>query len=156
MNAFPSPAWPVLAVAGIQLVDGALCVRPVGPIARCFDDVRLPADAVVGEEGAGFRQVFHGLNPERITGAALGVGIARHALNQFAAAAGLLAGLRVPYLGALTGSALIAYFLGATGMHVRARDFGRTLFVNASGMLAVCVSTTVVCFVAGGERTHGR
>ena len=39
-----------------------------------FDDVRVPAEALVGEEGAGFRQVFHGLNPERITGAALGVG----------------------------------------------------------------------------------
>jgi alkylation response protein AidB-like acyl-CoA dehydrogenase len=49
-----------------------------------FDDVRLPADALVGEEGAGFRQVFHGLNPERITGAALGVGIARYALRQAA------------------------------------------------------------------------
>ncbi len=50
-----------------------------------FDDVRLPAEALVGEEGAGFRQVFHGLNPERITGAALGVGVARYALRQAAA-----------------------------------------------------------------------
>ena len=33
------------------------------------------------QAGEGFRQVFHGLNPERITGAALGVGIARHALT---------------------------------------------------------------------------
>jgi alkylation response protein AidB-like acyl-CoA dehydrogenase len=49
-----------------------------------FDDVRVPAAALVGEEGAGFRQVFHGLNPERITGAALCVGIARHALGQAA------------------------------------------------------------------------
>lgn len=47
-----------------------------------FDGVRLPASALVGEEGAGFRQVFHGLNPERITGAALGVGIARYALGR--------------------------------------------------------------------------
>jgi alkylation response protein AidB-like acyl-CoA dehydrogenase len=47
-----------------------------------FDDVRLPASALVGEEGAGFRQVFHGLNPERITGAALCVGIARYALER--------------------------------------------------------------------------
>ncbi len=47
-----------------------------------FDDVRLPASALVGEEGAGFRQVFHGLNPERITGAALCVGIARYALDR--------------------------------------------------------------------------
>jgi alkylation response protein AidB-like acyl-CoA dehydrogenase len=49
-----------------------------------FDDVRLPAAALVGEEGQGFRQVFHGLNPERITGAALGVGIARYALSRAA------------------------------------------------------------------------
>jgi alkylation response protein AidB-like acyl-CoA dehydrogenase len=45
-----------------------------------FDDVRIGKTALVGDEGAGFRQVFHGLNPERITGAALGVGIARYAL----------------------------------------------------------------------------
>ncbi|HEY0816882.1 MAG TPA: acyl-CoA dehydrogenase family protein [Pseudonocardia sp.] len=49
-----------------------------------FDDVRVPAEALVGEEGAGFQQVFHGLNPERITGAALGVGVARYALAQAA------------------------------------------------------------------------
>ncbi|WP_281690170.1 acyl-CoA dehydrogenase family protein [Pseudonocardia thermophila] len=49
-----------------------------------FDDVRLPATALVGEEGAGFRQVFRGLNPERITGAALCVGVARHVLAQAA------------------------------------------------------------------------
>ena len=46
-----------------------------------FDQVRLPAESLVGTEGDGFRQVFHGLNPERITGAALGVGIARHVLE---------------------------------------------------------------------------
>ncbi|MGH2908514.1 MAG: acyl-CoA dehydrogenase family protein, partial [Solirubrobacteraceae bacterium] len=47
-----------------------------------FDDVTLPASALVGDEGAGFRQVFHGLNPERITGAAMCVGIARYALDR--------------------------------------------------------------------------
>jgi alkylation response protein AidB-like acyl-CoA dehydrogenase len=46
-----------------------------------FDGVRVAADALVGEAGEGFKQVFHGLNPERITGAALGVGIARHVLT---------------------------------------------------------------------------
>jgi alkylation response protein AidB-like acyl-CoA dehydrogenase len=46
-----------------------------------FDGVRVPGDALLGQEGEGFRQVFHGLNPERITGAALGVGIARHVLT---------------------------------------------------------------------------
>ncbi|MGE3285836.1 MAG: acyl-CoA dehydrogenase family protein [Pseudonocardia sp.] len=49
-----------------------------------LDDVRVPASALVGEEGEGFRQVFHGLNPERITGAALCVGIARYALDRAA------------------------------------------------------------------------
>jgi alkylation response protein AidB-like acyl-CoA dehydrogenase len=46
-----------------------------------FDEVRLRAGALLGTEGDGFRQVFHGLNPERITGAALGVGVARYALG---------------------------------------------------------------------------
>ncbi|MHA6758296.1 acyl-CoA dehydrogenase family protein [Streptacidiphilus sp. PAMC 29251] len=45
-----------------------------------FDDVRVGADRLVGTEGDGFRQVFHGLNPERVTGAALCVGIGRYAL----------------------------------------------------------------------------
>ena len=45
-----------------------------------FDDVRVGADALVGTEGDGFAHVFHGLNPERITGAALAVGVGRYAL----------------------------------------------------------------------------
>ncbi len=45
-----------------------------------FDDVPLGPEALVGSEGQGFRQVFHGLNPERITGAATCVGIARYVL----------------------------------------------------------------------------
>jgi alkylation response protein AidB-like acyl-CoA dehydrogenase len=45
-----------------------------------FDDVRLGPEALVGGEGQGFRQVFHGLNPERITGAATCVGVARYVL----------------------------------------------------------------------------
>ena len=50
-----------------------------------FQDVRIPADRLVGAEGDGLRQVFHGLNPERITGAALCVGIGRHVLDQASA-----------------------------------------------------------------------
>nr|WP_244962692.1 acyl-CoA dehydrogenase family protein [Cryobacterium roopkundense] len=49
-----------------------------------FDDVRLGADSLVGAENKGFQQVFHGLNPERITGAALCIGIAKYALAQAA------------------------------------------------------------------------
>jgi alkylation response protein AidB-like acyl-CoA dehydrogenase len=50
-----------------------------------FDDIRLGPDALIGTAGDGFRQVFHGLNPERIMGAALCVGIARHCLTTAAA-----------------------------------------------------------------------
>lgn len=45
-----------------------------------FDNVRLPASSLIGTEHEGFRQVFDGLNPERITGAAVCVGIGRHAV----------------------------------------------------------------------------
>lgn len=45
-----------------------------------FDNVRVPAASLIGTEHDGFRQVFDGLNPERITGAAVCVGIGRHAV----------------------------------------------------------------------------
>ncbi|MCR8691255.1 acyl-CoA/acyl-ACP dehydrogenase [Rhodococcus pyridinivorans] len=46
-----------------------------------FDDVRLPADALVGEPEAALMQLFAGLNPERIMGAAMAVGMGRYALD---------------------------------------------------------------------------
>ncbi|MGW6021538.1 acyl-CoA dehydrogenase family protein [Streptomyces sp. NPDC055099] len=45
-----------------------------------LDDVRLPADALVGDEDAGLLQLFAGLNPERIMTAAFSLGMARFAL----------------------------------------------------------------------------
>jgi alkylation response protein AidB-like acyl-CoA dehydrogenase len=45
-----------------------------------FSDVRMGAGELLGTEHEGFAQVFHGLNPERISGAALCVGIGRYAL----------------------------------------------------------------------------
>jgi alkylation response protein AidB-like acyl-CoA dehydrogenase len=45
-----------------------------------FDNVRVGDDNRVGEVGAGMEIVFRGLNPERITGAAIETGIARYAL----------------------------------------------------------------------------
>ncbi len=47
-----------------------------------FDDVRLPADALVGEEDAALAQLFAGLNPERVMAAALSVGTTRFALDR--------------------------------------------------------------------------
>src|SRR4029079_8095393 len=49
-----------------------------------YDDVRVPASALIGTEGEGFRPLFDGLNPERIIAAALGVGIGRFALDKAA------------------------------------------------------------------------
>ncbi|GAB92964.1 acyl-CoA dehydrogenase family protein, partial [Gordonia rhizosphera] len=46
-----------------------------------FDDVRLPAHAVLGEVGLGFRQVLSTLNGERLNAAAVALGIARGALD---------------------------------------------------------------------------
>jgi alkylation response protein AidB-like acyl-CoA dehydrogenase len=47
-----------------------------------IDDVRLPADALVGDEDAGLVQLFAGLNPERIMAASFSTGLARYALDK--------------------------------------------------------------------------
>jgi len=47
-----------------------------------IDDVRLPEDALIGDEDAGLWQLFAGLNPERIMGAAFSIGMARYALDR--------------------------------------------------------------------------
>ena len=46
-----------------------------------YDDVRVPATALIGVEGKGWVPLFDGLNPERITAAAIGVGIGRYAVD---------------------------------------------------------------------------
>jgi hypothetical protein len=114
----PDPLWPVVALAAIQLVDGLLCIKPVGFVARCFEDVNFP------------RRFWWLMAPIK-----------------FAATAGLIAGIWIPYLGALTTAALILYFLVAIAMHITARDVGRNLFLNATGMLGICLATGLFCFL---------
>lgn len=109
-----NPWWPVVALAGIQAVDAALCWRPVPFIAQCFRDVSFPT------------RFWPVMTPLKL-----------------AAAAGLVVGVWVPPLAVVTTSCLVAYFAVAVAMHVRARDLGRNLFVNATGMLALCVATLV-------------
>ncbi|KAA0021333.1 acyl-CoA dehydrogenase family protein [Antrihabitans cavernicola] len=46
-----------------------------------LDDVRLPADALVGAADAALMQLFAGLNPERILGAAMAIGMGRYAID---------------------------------------------------------------------------
>jgi alkylation response protein AidB-like acyl-CoA dehydrogenase len=49
-----------------------------------IDDVRLPSDALVGAQDAAIAQLFAGLNPERIMGAASAIGMGRLAINKAA------------------------------------------------------------------------
>ena len=45
-----------------------------------FEDMEVPEEDRIGEEGEGFRTLLHGLNPERVLVAAEGIGIGRIAL----------------------------------------------------------------------------
>lgn len=64
-------------------IDAALQI-PENQFTTFFDDVRVTRDDLIGVEGAGLRQVFAGLNPERVTAAAQANGIARYALRRAA------------------------------------------------------------------------
>lgn len=50
-----------------------------------FDNVEVPTSALIGVEGEGLKQLFSGLNPERIMAAALENGIGLYALRKAAA-----------------------------------------------------------------------
>ena len=113
------PTWPLFVLAAIQLVDAAICVKPITPVAACFDDVGFP------------RRLWWVFTPIKA-----------------AAAVGLLVGVWVPEIGLAACIGLVLYFVLAIGAHVRARDFGRNLFVNAIGMLVLTVGTTYICFVS--------
>ncbi len=63
----------------------AIPVEIVGPekqFTLFFDDVPVGADRLVGPEGEGLKPLFLGLNPERIMGAAVGLGTGRYALDK--------------------------------------------------------------------------
>lgn len=62
-------------------IDSAL-QSPTKSFTLFFDDVELAPDALIGQQGDGLRQVFMGLNPERVSAAALNNGISRFALRQ--------------------------------------------------------------------------
>jgi len=50
-----------------------------------FDGMEIPAENRIGEEGKGFQQILHGLNPERILIAAEAIGLGRAALRKASA-----------------------------------------------------------------------
>ncbi|MFC7945294.1 DoxX family protein [Microbacterium oxydans] len=114
----PDPIWPIIVLAVVTAVDAVLCLKPVAFIAQCFTDVRFP------------RRYWWIASPIK-----------------FAAVAGLIAGIWIPFLALFTTCCLIAYFVVAIAMHIRARDLGRNLFVNASGMLLLCLLVLAACFL---------
>lgn len=111
------PWWPLAGLALVQVIDAVLCWKPVGFIRDCLLDV-------------GFPQQFWPILPPL----------------KLAAAAGLVIGIWIVPLALLTCVALVCYFLVAIAMHIKASDFGRNLFLNATSMLALCGATLV--FVA--------
>jgi acyl-CoA dehydrogenase len=57
-------------------------LHPETQFAVFFDDVRIPRGDLIGEEGKGHRYLFDALNPERVTAAAVAVGLGRLVLDR--------------------------------------------------------------------------
>lgn len=57
-------------------------LHPETQFAVFFDDVRVPRGDLVGDEGKGTRYLFDALNPERISAAAVAVGLGRFVLEK--------------------------------------------------------------------------
>lgn len=66
---------PGLQITGIETMGG----KEVNDL--YFTDVRLPADAVIGEVGGGWKQLMTGLNIERLILAAMQLGVAQRAFD---------------------------------------------------------------------------
>ena len=89
LSAFIVPADAVTVAERIEVIAPH-------PLARLtYDNVRIPADAIIGEPGEGFRIGMETLNLFRVTVGAAALGFARRALDEalgFATAAGSAAG----------------------------------------------------------------
>jgi acyl-CoA dehydrogenase len=83
-----------LFLVDLREAGSSVDVRPIETMvnhetnALFITDLRLPSDALVGEEGAGFRQVLDGLNAERILIASESIGDARWFVDRSVAYAG--------------------------------------------------------------------
>ncbi|MEU5846948.1 DoxX family protein [Saccharopolyspora shandongensis] len=113
------PWWPLAVLAVVQFGDALLCIKPVAFVRQCLIDV-------------GFPERFWWLLPTL----------------KVAATAGLVIGIWFRPLALLTCAALVLYFLIAFSSHVRAKDFGRNLFLNCTGMLVACGAALVFSIVA--------
>jgi len=79
-----------LSLFFVPLKGNSLRITPMrknvhNAIASCelhFDDLAIPAEYLIGEEGQGFEHILSALNSERVLAAAEGVGIGRAALRR--------------------------------------------------------------------------
>jgi acyl-CoA dehydrogenase len=72
----------IVAADAIEVVDRIDVIAP-HPLARLkYDNVRIPANAIIGEPGEGFRIAMETLNLFRVTVGAAALGFARRALDE--------------------------------------------------------------------------
>jgi alkylation response protein AidB-like acyl-CoA dehydrogenase len=66
------------------VIDSALRA-PEKQFMTYYDEIRLGPDAIVGQRGAGLKQLFAGLNPERVAAASQANGLSLYALRKASA-----------------------------------------------------------------------
>ena len=87
----PSDGMSVLLVDLRQAVGNGLTIRPVRTMLNhattelFFDDLEVPAENLVGQEGAGFRYILDGMNAERILIASECIGDAKFFIDRASA-----------------------------------------------------------------------
>lgn len=75
-----------IATPGVEMTPIPVeIVAPEKQFTLFFDNVQVGADRLIGTEGDGLRQVFLGLNPERIMTASIAAGVGRYALAKASA-----------------------------------------------------------------------
>jgi acyl-CoA dehydrogenase len=90
-EARPSDGMSVLLVDMREAVGKGLAIRPVRTMLNhattelFFEDLEVPAENLVGEEGKGFRHILDGMNAERILIAAECIGDARFFIDRASA-----------------------------------------------------------------------
>jgi acyl-CoA dehydrogenase len=78
----------VLLVDMRDAVGNGLTIKPIDTMVNhhtnemFYDNLRVPVENLIGEEGKGFRYILDGMNAERILAAAEGLGDARYFINR--------------------------------------------------------------------------
>jgi len=87
----PTDGISVLLVDMREAVENGLTIRPIRTMLNhattelFFDDLRVPAENLIGEEGKGFRYILSGMNAERILIASECIGDARFFIDRASA-----------------------------------------------------------------------